>query len=459
MAPMKNMFGAAGSILMAVTLVTGCGSKGGGYHPVDGGPDGGGDAASCPTGGTGQLVLEMIGLPAGVTPMVRVSGGATPMLLMAGTPVTVNAGGGYVIETRRVKTVPTAPSVIGKAYQATTTFDGCVKPDTTTTAMVTFVAEPGSDKLWATAVNPEPPHADGVVAAFAGADLAATAAKNPTVWLSKNTTGRGGGGAFDFYGNFWLPAGDVINRYDAATLGASNDTVPGAKLMQPTTAAANFVAFDADGNLWASRGAPAAEKSIVRYPATATGISATSDVAITFPANGNPRALAFDAAGNLWVSDDERDQVLKFAAGRLGASSSAAADVTITTKTPVGAPIQGPYTDPNPLAFDKLGNLWIGYDANVVKLTPAQQTASADLAGPFSINVPGGTGMFAFDESGGLWMSETGGKLKRIPAAMLAGAGGDVTPDIVVTSSEVSGGTENVVINPAPTWSVIHDAL
>jgi hypothetical protein len=459
MAPMKNLFGAFGSILTAVIVVTGCGSKSSGYHPVDGGPDGG-DAAPCPTGGTGQLVLEMTGLPAGVTPMVRVTGGASPMLLMAGTPVTVNAGGGYMIQIRRVKAAPVAPSVIGKAYQAETTFDGCVKPDTTTTAMITFIEEPGSDKLWATAVNPEPPHADGVVAAFAGGDLAATAAKNPAVWLSKHTTGRGGGGAFDFFGNFWLPAGDVINRYDAAKLGASNDMAPGATLSQGTTAAANFVAFDADGNLWVSRGAPAAEKSIVRYRySTTTGIATTSDVAITFPATANPRALAFDASGNLWVSDDERDQVLKFAAARLGASTSAAADVTITTKTPVGAPVAGAYPDPNPLAFDKMGNLWVGYDANIVKLTPAQQTASADIAGPFSINVPGGTGMFAFDESGGLWMSETGGKLKRIPAAMLAGAGGDVTPDIVITSSEVSGGTENVVINPAPTWSVIHDAF
>jgi secreted PhoX family phosphatase len=172
----------------------------------------------------------------------------------------------------------------------------------------------------------------------------------------------------------------------------------------------------------------------------------------------NPRALAFDKFGDLWVSDDESEKVLKFARARLAASFTGAADVAITTKTPVGAPVAGPYTDPNPLAFDKAGNLWIGYAGNIVKLTTAQQAASADIAGPFSINVPGGTGLFAFDESGGLWIAAAGGKLERIPAAMLAGAGGDVTPDIVVTSSEV-GGVENVVINPAPTWSPIHDAF
>jgi hypothetical protein len=441
-------------MLAAALTAVGCGGGGGGYHPVDGGPD----AAACAEGGNGQLVLAMTGLPAGVTPMVRVSKGSTMMELMAGTPITVAAGGGYVVETRRVKTAPAAPSVIGKAFQATTTFDGCVKADATTTAMITFVQEPGSDKLWATAVNPEPPHADGVVAAFAGADLAATAAKNPTVWLSKNTTGRGGGGAFDFFGNFWLPAGDVINRYDASTLGASNDTVPGAKITQPTTASANFVAFDADGNLWASRGAGREERSVVRYGFGTLGTTDTPDVIIKSADLVNPRALAFDKFGDLWVSDDESEKVLKFARARLAASFTGAADVAITTKTPVGAPVAGPYTDPNPLAFDKAGNLWIGYAGNIVKLTTAQQAASADIAGPFSINVPGGTGLFAFDESGGLWIAAAGGKLERIPAAMLAGAGGDATPDIVVTSSEV-GGVENVVINPAPTWSPIHDAF
>jgi sugar lactone lactonase YvrE len=452
---MNRLLGA----IFTAALVAGCGSSKSGYHPADGGPDGGGDGAPCPTGGTGQLVLEMTGLPAGVTPMVRVSGGATPMLLMAGTPVTVNAGGGYVIETRRVKTAPAAGSVIGKAFQATTTFDGCVKPDATTTAMVTFVQEPGSDKLWATTVNPDPPHDQDPVGAFAGSDLAATAAKNPTVWLSMHTTGRGGGGAFDFYGNFWLPAGDRINMYAAATLGASNATPPGVTLTQPTSATATFAAFDADGNLWVTRSAPGTERSVVRYAADTLGSStATPSVVITLGAAVNPRGLAFDASGALWVTDDEGEKLLKFAAGRLAASTSAAADVVITTKTPAGAPVQGPYTDPNPLAFDKTGNLWVGYAGNIVKLTPAQQTASADIAGPFSINVPGGTGAFAFDESGGLWISAAGGKIQRIAAAMLAGAGGDVTPDIVVTSAAV-GGTENLVINPAPTWSIIHDAL
>jgi hypothetical protein len=445
---MKILLGA----ICTVALVAGCGSSKSGYHPADGGPDSGGDGAACPSGGTGQLVLAMTGLPAGVTPMVRVSGGATPMLLMAGTPVTVNAGGGYVIETRRVKTAPAAGSVIGKAFQATTTFDGCVKPDVTTTAMVTFVQEPGSDKLWATASNPVTP-IDGVVAAFAGADLIATAAENPTVWLSKNTTGRGGGGAFDFYGNFWLPAGDVINRYSASTLGASNDTVPGAKITQPTTATANFVAFDADGNLWASRGAPAAEKSIVRYAAATLGTTDTPDVVINGAAVVSPRALAFDAAGNLWVTDNESDKVLKFAAGRLSASSTTAADVIITAKGSDGAP----YIEPNALAFDKTGNLWIGYLDYVVKLTPAQLSASADITATAALRVSSGTGMFAFDESGGLWMPGASG-VKRIPAAMLTGTGGDVTPDIVVTSSQI-GEAEHIVINPAPTWSYIHDAL
>lgn len=459
MTKVLTTFGGApsGAILAAALVAVGCGGGGGGgdggYHPADGGP---GDAAACPSTGTGQLVLAMTGLPAGVTPMVRVSGGATPMLLMAGTPVTVNAGGGYVIETRRVKAVPETGSVIGKAYQASTTFDGCVKPDVTTTATVAFEAEPGSDKLFATAVNPM--MGERVFGGFAGSDLVATAAKNPVVWKSRNTTGRGGAAAVDFYGNYWLPAGGVINMYPAATLAVTTDLAPPVVLTQPLGASASFAAFDADGNLWVSRGAPSDEHSVVRYDADmllSGGL--TTHVVITSTDFTNPTGLAFDKAGNLWVADNENEKVLKFTTAHLAASYAGAADVVITTKTPVGAPVASAYSDPNPLAFDKTGNLWIGYSGNIVKLTPAQQETSADIAGPFSINVPGGTGSFAFDESGGLWLSGNAGTIQRLSAASLATAG-DVTPDIIITSSEI-GDAESIVINPAPTWSPIHDAM
>ena len=46
---------------------------------------------------------------------------------------------------------------------------------------------------------------------------------------------------------------------------------------------------------------------------------------------------------------------------------------------------------------------------------------------------------------------------RRIPKAMLA-ATGDVTPDIVITSSDL-GYAESLVLDPSPTWSPLHDWL
>ncbi len=291
-----------------LVVAAGCGGGSPARDAGDAGsPDGGGDSATCPTGGSGQLALAINGLPAGVTPMVRVTGGglAAPMDLTAGTPATLNAGAGYEIQWRRVKTAPAAGSVVGKAfYVSAKSFDGCVKKDATTTATLTYTQEPGSEKLWMTVSNA--PTLGHVLGAFNGADIAATGMHNPAVWKSKNITGRGGAGAFDTAGNFWLPAGDRINKYAMLTLGTSDETPPAVTLTQPDSAAAKFAAFDADGNLWVSRGAPLSDDSVVRYAVAdlAASGSPTPAVVLKSPDLTNPAGLAFDKAGALWVTND-----------------------------------------------------------------------------------------------------------------------------------------------------------
>jgi hypothetical protein len=81
--------------------------------------------------------------------------------------------------------------------------------------------------------------------------------------------------------------------------------------------------------------------------------------------------------------------------------------------------------------------------------------ASADLVDPLTVTISVGVGAFAFDEAGGLWVGGQMGTFERLPPAALA-TGGDVTPDIVITSPEL-GYVESIALDPAPTWSPIRD--
>ena len=437
----------------------------GGAGMGDAGADAGGDAATaCAVGGSGQLALALVGLPAGVTPMVRVTSAAltAPLALSVGASVTLAAGGGYEIDWRRVKTAPAAGSVVGQAYYLmSSSFDGCVHAGATTTVTLTYAQEPGSEHLWTTVSNPSnPPTNDGVLAGFLGTDLAASASKNPAVWKTKNFTGIGGSGAVDSFGNLWVPGGDRINMYAMDFLAMPGDLAPPVVLAQPATASANFAAFDSSGNLWVTRGAPTTDNSIVRYTITDQSVSGspTPGVVITSPDLMNPTGIAFDEYGDMWVASEANDKVLKLGAAHLAASYAGPADVVLTADDGA-APTPTSYMSPRQLAFDRTGNLWVGFIGDVVAFTPAQQAASANVTGPLALTgVAASAGAFAFDESGGLWMDgPTVGKLQRFPAAALA-AGGTVTPDITIDSSEI-GGAESLVMDPAPTWSPLKDAL
>jgi hypothetical protein len=430
------------------------GAAGAGGAPTDGG------GTACNETGTGMLMIAVSGLPASATmPMVRVSGPklAMPMMLQMGTPASVPAGGGYTIEYRRVKVAPEGGAIVGKAfYVSASSFDGCVKGTGTTTATLTYTQEPGSEHLWIGVSDA--PTLGNEIAGFASADIAATAAKNPAIWKTMHFVGRPGAGAFDSGGNFWVPGGDVVNMYSMQKLAMPGNVAPDVVLTQPVSEPANFAAFDADGNLWVSRGAPA--NKIVRYSLTDQAASGAPmpAVAITSTDLKNPAGLAFDAHGDLWVACEGNDKVLRFNHENLSASFAGPADVALTAQTAPAAPVQSTYTAPNGIAFDQARNLWVGYVSNVVGFSPAQQAASGNVMGPIALNVSSGTGGFAFDESGGLWIS--GGNpsiFRRIPKAMMA-ATGDVTPDIVITSSDL-GYAETLVLDPSPTWSPIQDWL
>jgi hypothetical protein len=386
-----------------------------------------------------------------------VTGGnlAQPMLLAAGQSVTLPAGPSYAIVSPRVKSLPAAGLTIGKAfYLSATTFAGCIKSGATVEATVTYTLEPGSEKIWMTVSNP--PTDGRVIAGFNGADVAASGAHTPSVWKSKNFTGRGSAGAFDADGNLWMPGGDRINMYAMATLAMSGETEPEVALTQPDGVSANFAAFDVAGNLWISRGAPTAEISVVRYSVADQAVtgSPTPGVVLTSPALANPSGLAFDAAGNLWVASEGNGSVVKFNAARLAASYSGAPDRVLKAQTVVEGMVTGDFSNPIPLAFDRTGNLWVGFLDNVVKFTPAHQAGTdAAIVNPLAVKTS--TFSIAFDEAGGVWVDDGTSTFRHLPAAGLA-TGGEITADIAINSDEL-GGVEKLLINPSPTWATLND--
>jgi hypothetical protein len=451
----------------------GAGSSGHAGNTADGGGGtaggatdaGGGDTTmACTETGTGMLVVNAAGLPAGTTmPMVRVTGAklAMPMMLQVGTPASVPAGGGYSIEWRRVKVAPAAAGIVGKAfYVSSSSFDGCVKGTGTTTATLMYSQEPGSEHLWIGVSNA--PTLGNEIAGFASADIAATATKNPAIWKTKHFVGRPGAGAFDSSGNFWVPGGDVVNMYSMLKLAMPGDVAPDVVLTQPASSPAVFAAFDGEGNLWVSQGAPA--NKVVRYSVADQAASGmpTPAVVISSADLVNPQGLAFDKNGDLWVACEGNDKVVAFLHTHLTASYAGAADVALTAKSAPAAPVAYTDTAPSGIAFDQAGNLWVGFQDHLIGFTPAQQAATALVAGPIDLAISTGTGGFAFDESGGLWIS--GGNpnfFRRLPKTALA-ASGTPTPDIVITSDDMVMGigyAESLVLDPSPTWSPINDWL
>lgn len=132
-----------------------------------------------------------------------------------------------------------------------------------------------------------------------------------------------------------------------------------------------------------------------------------------------PTAVAFDSAGNLWVSDRNGDRVLEF---KPPFTNNMLATLVIgQTNFMSQCPCTTRYqlSGPEGLAFDKSGNLWvadeqnnrlleykppfsIGMNANIVIGQPNFNTGT-----PFTnqsrLDQPDGV---AFDSSGNLWVSE-----------------------------------------------------
>jgi sugar lactone lactonase YvrE len=432
-----------------VGLLVGCGGSDP-VTPVDGGT--GDTGPACPATGTGTVVVNVSGLPAGASAKVVVTGPSGPSNVDATKTITGAGAGTYTVTADKVIVADPIVRTVYTATISSATF--CLGSGLTQTLTVTYAAIPTSNKLWVTN-GPS----NGTPLGFASASLAASGSPAATVAA---TSSSGRDVTFDQDGNLWSFGGtdSTLQRFPAGSMGTSGaktaDRTIDLKIacVPPTTG----LAFDKNGNLWVSS---SCSKKVFRVTSAQLGASGDAVPAVYVTTPKSAAGIAFDKSGNLWVSDPDDAHLLRFDASSLSASTSTPS-LTMSIKTSNS----GEYK-PSWLAFDATGNLWGNdFGGNVIfKLTPADQagTAAKDVTPGVAITLSVGAlleGM-AFDEGGGLWTAFSAGKFARIAPADLGtstNAGNPTAPGTLVSSADV-GYVGNLAFYPAPAALPLYHAL
>ncbi len=418
-----------------------CGSSGSGTpaNALDGG--------SCGTAATGSLVVNVTGLPAGVDARVQVKGPGGAQDVTATKTLPAAKSGDYTVTAANVGQ---ADPIVRKAYKATVSVSSAKVCDGQSVSVdVSYALIPTSNKSWWGSVN-----SPTDTLAYASSALGASGTTDPTV---SATTAGTLPGAFDKDGNLWVIDGTTgsvgIKRYAAGTLASAGTKTPDVVVSSDafTGGAPGPVsmAFDPKGNLWV--GVLYSQK-VVELDATQIVATGTVVPKVEISNVASPNALAFDVKGNLWIGSDTA--VIEYVIDRLGASTGAAPNATITAMTPL--PVVGQLTNVRGLAFTADDKLWANFDGTLVKfedlasgtVTPAIQIKADVLSLPEGI---------AFDEGGGLWMAYSAGKLCKFGAGQLT-ASGSVAPQIVVSSTAIGSATSPALF-PAPASLPLYSAL
>jgi sugar lactone lactonase YvrE len=445
----KGKIQSAWLIAVLLLVASGCGAEGG---------NGGG--TGCPPSGSGDLVINVTGLPQGVNARVTVNGPSGSWTLTGSQTLQGVPAGTYTVTAEKVAQ---SDPLIRTAYSpGLGGSPACVRNGQATTVTVSYAQIPSSNKLWLG--NDNPPSGSSPLLGFAASLLGSTATQSPSVSAG---TVRLLDLTFDQDGNLWgiggTTADPTLVRYPASSLGTSGSKTPDRRINIAGITClpgARRLAFDASGNLWVS---VLCANKVVRVSAAQLGASGTVTPAVEITGLNGPEGLAFDASGNLWIANRGAQRVVRFNANRLSASTSGP-DLTIESQTP------GPVIstlDARLLAFDASGNLWVAaFGANVIyRLTPTDQSGSGSktLTPSPQVSIPVGAlleGM-AFDEGGGLWISYSGGRFARLSPAQLATSstpGSPTTPERIITSASI-GYVGGLALYPAPAGLPLYHKL
>ncbi len=179
------------------------------------------------------------------------------------------------------------------------------------------------------------------------------------------------------------------------------------------------LAFDSQRRLWVAN---FWNGTLVRFDPAQLAAGGAPVPAVVLSGPGHPTALAFDAAGSLWVADRRAHTIAKYAATQLATSGSPAPAVVLSATA-------NSLMNPNGLAFDASGNLWVANTGsqNLAAFSPAQLAATGSPA-PHIVLSPNGDSLsipvgLAFDGEGNLWVVGGGGALTKYAAASLGASG------------------------------------
>jgi sugar lactone lactonase YvrE len=226
-------------------------------------------------------------------------------------------------------------------------------------------------------------------------------------------------------GGLWVAvnSGTSVSGFASSQLRASSAPAPADTIGGFVNSAG--VAVDGAGNLWVSS---FGIKTLEMYTPTqqSGGGTPTPAVQITSQSLLDPEEMAFDANGTLWVVD-RLAGLVGFTKNQLTATGTVTAAITVTL--PVGGAA-------NAMAFDAEGNAWIAElsDGNLLEFT-ASQLASSGAPTPATVITPANPAMLemgglAFDASGNLWLVSEGYAFAYTPAQL--GSSGTVAPQTAI---------------------------
>ncbi len=389
-------------------------------------------------------LAAIVTAPDGVTPALTVHGpNGFSKSLTASETLPGLAPGTYTVT---AAPVTIADSIVESVYVGAISGSpaSVVRSLTPDTVVVSYGLQSGTGGLW--------------VASFGGFSAigeytSAQLARPQTDLPAASVLSQGAFGAtFDGAGNLWVPvfSMNAVVEFTAIQLksnGSMSGPVEPAVTLLSNAGSLNSpaaIAFDANGNLWVTNVAMGAN-TVVEFSASQILTDGSPAPAVTIGSAGGsldqPFGIAFDAGGNLWIgNDDGQSTVVEFTPAQLAASGTPAPAVTVT-------PTPAVFLEPQGLAFDAHGNLWItsGFTNTIVELSSSQLASTSSpmpqvvlSATDSSLDDPAG---IAFDASGNLWVSNFKGNalVVEFTRAQLASTGNPVPRIAVVNVIEPVG--------------------